>query len=362
MTATPADARAGAIARTLDSLRDDLAQGVVDRHYRLRPELRARYGERGRAKCLQDTVYHLSHLSQALGAARPDLFHEYVGWAKVMLAGRGVPAQDLADSLRIMGETLRARLAPEDADVACACIEGAIAGLPRMAETLPSVLVPAQPLAPLAADYLAALLACDRRKASALVMDAVEHGAPIKDVYLGVFQQSQREIGRLWQMNTVSVAQEHYCTAATQMIMSQLYPRIFTGPRNGLRFIGASVSGDLHEVGMRIVTDFFEMDGWNTAFLGSSVPLPDLLRTLRERRPHVLGISATLSLHVGLVAQLIADLRAAPESDGVKFMVGGCPFNSADGLWRDVGADAMCADARGVVDAALSLVPAGAAA
>ena len=63
------------------------------------------------------------------------------------------------------------------------------------------------------------------------------------------------------------MAQEHYCTAATQLIMSQLYPYIFTTGKNGRVLVGTCVSGDLHEIGVRMVSDFFEMEGWDTFYL-----------------------------------------------------------------------------------------------
>ena len=55
-----------------------------------------------------------------------------------------------------------------------------------------------------------------------------------------MFQCSQYEIGRLWQMNKLTVAQEHYCSAATQLIMSLLYPRIFDTKKDRPR-LGGSV-------------------------------------------------------------------------------------------------------------------------
>ena len=58
-----------------------------------------------------------------------------------------------------------------------------------------------------------------------------------------MFQLSLREVGRLWQMNQISVAQEHYCTAATQLIMSQLYPYIFSGERRNRTLIAAYAGG-----------------------------------------------------------------------------------------------------------------------
>ncbi|WP_425342659.1 B12-binding domain-containing protein [Methanolobus bombayensis] len=35
-------------------------------------------------------------------------------------------------------------------------------------------------------------------------------------------------MGRLWQINYISVAQEHFCTAVTQKIMAKLYPYIIS--------------------------------------------------------------------------------------------------------------------------------------
>ena len=64
-----------------------------------------------------------------------------------------------------------------------------------------------------------------------------------------------REVGRLWQMNRLSVAQEHYVTAATQLIMSQLYPLVFRTARRDRRIVAACVGGELHELGVRMVAD-----------------------------------------------------------------------------------------------------------
>ncbi len=344
------------IGRKLSPASEAIADAVVARHYQLRPELESRYGQRGRQKCREDASCHLTYLAQALVACHPALFRDYVAWAKVMLAGRGIPASDLADNLQVTMDVLKDRLPPEDAAIACRYIQDAIADLPAMASVLPNCIAPDLPLAQLAESYLAALIACDRRKASSLILDAVERGASIKQIYIHVFQQSQLEIGRRWQMNQITVAQEHYCTAATQMIMSQLYPKIFAEPRNGRRFVGACVDGDLHEIGMRIVADFFEMAGWDTVFLGASVPGAALVRTLEDRKPDVVGISAALTPHVAAVSHMIAEIRAAPGCRKIKILVGGYPFHIAPELWKQVDADGTAEDAQAVVELANRLL------
>ena len=136
--------------------------------------------------------------------------------------------------------------------------------------------------------YLEALLGGDRQTASRLLLDAVESGTPLKDIYQ-VFQRSQYEIGRLWQMNKITVAQEHYCSAATQLIMSLLYPRVFNTERIGRTLVAACVQGDLHEIGMRIVANFFELEGWGTSYLGANMPTSGIVDALVQRRPDALA-------------------------------------------------------------------------
>jgi len=345
----------------MDSKRAVLAEAVTDRHYQLHPELEQRYGERGRQKCREDAAYHLTYLAEALAESKSSVFRDYVAWAKIMLARRGIPARDLADNLKITAEILKDRLPPQDASIACAYLEMAIAGLPQMPLDPPCCIAPNQPFAKLAKSYMAALLACQRREATGLILDAVRNGMSIKDIYIHVFQQSQHEIGRLWQINRITVAQEHYCTAATQMIMSQLYPQIFAGARVGRQFVGVCVGGDLHEIGMRMIADFFEIDGWDTVYLGSNVPSADLIHTLQERQPDVVGISATLTTHIGAVTQIISSIREAPSCRDIKIIVGGHPFNVTPDLWKDVQADGCCEDARGAVELANQLIRHGAA-
>jgi methanogenic corrinoid protein MtbC1 len=180
-------------------------------------------------------------------------------------------------------------------------------------------------------------------------------------VYLHVFQPAQYEIGRLWQTNRITVAMEHYCSAATQLIMSQLYPHVFATAKNGRTLIATCVSGDLHEIGVRMVADFFELAGWSTFYLGANTPDGSVIATVVERRSEVLAVSATLSCHVAAVRTLIRAVRLDPAAAGVKVLVGGYPFNQDPQLWRTVGADGWAPDAREAVSFAWQLLPAAGA-
>lgn len=357
MTGNPSPpARPGELLRQRQGA---LAEDLVRRQFAAHPELARRYGPAGREKCLQDANYHLAYLADAMNAGDPALFANYAGWAKVMLAKRGIPAEDLARHLestrRVMGEGLGG----EAGALAVKYVDEALARLPALPADIPTFLKLEGTRADLARAYLAALLQGERHIASRLILDAVAAGAPVKEIYLQVFQPAQYEVGRLWQVNEISVAQEHYCTAATQLIMSQLYGHIFASEKGAGTLVTTCVAGDLHEIGLRMVTDFFEMDGWNTFYLGANTPAQAVVDTVIQRHAQVLGISATMTFHLRAVEELIQKVRAHPECRGVKILVGGYPFLVAPELWRKVGADGSAPDAQTAIVLANQLIAAG---
>jgi methanogenic corrinoid protein MtbC1 len=216
----------------------------------------------------------------------------------------------------------------------------------QTSDEAPCIIAEGAPLAPLARAYLQSLLRGDRHIASKLMLNAAENGIAVRDLYLQVFQPAQYEVGRLWQVNQLSVAQEHYCTAATQLIMSQLYPYVFGGEKTRGAIVAACVNGELHEIGVRMVSDFLEMDGWHTYYLGANVPAPAVVQSVVQRQARALAISATLTPHVRKVESLIAAVRRTPECSRVKILVGGFPFKTDPDLWKIIGADGSAPDAQ----------------
>jgi methanogenic corrinoid protein MtbC1 len=337
------------VAKVIRAKRDALAQDIVTRQYQRKPERWVLYGEPGRDKSQRDAAYHLSYLCESVNASDPTLFREYVAWLKVLFTGLGFPTEVVPETLKCIREVLEETLPAEMAAVAGQYVETALSHVKAAPSTLQSFLSTRSHLAELARQYLEALLHGKRHIAGRLIMDAVDGGASIKSIYLQVFQRTQREVGRLWQMNQISVAQEHFCTAATQFIMSQLYPYVFSAERIGRRMVATSVDDELHELGVRMVADFFQLEGWDTYYLGANTPTHSILQTLEDLQPDLLALSVTMAFHLPAVAELIADIRATEGTRQIPVLVGGYPFNVSAGLWRQVDADGFAPDAEAAV-------------
>jgi len=301
----------------------------------------SRFGETGRTRCLEDADFHLQYLGHALQLATPALFVAYIQWARQMLEKRGISWKDLQTNLELVREELAVSMEPDDAAVVRDYIDAALTAGP--ADT--ASFLTGGTREPLARAYLTALLRADRRTATALVQNAAAEGVTIRDLYLEVFQPVQREIGRLWQDNEITVAEEHYCTASTQSIMAQFYPQILATPRSGRKVVVACVGNELHEIGTRMIADFFEMDGWDGIYLGANTPANALIDLVCRERPDLVALGVTMTYHLGTATELVQRLRSDERCRDVKILAGGYVFQHHETLWQSLGVDAWARDA-----------------
>jgi methanogenic corrinoid protein MtbC1 len=196
------------------------------------------------------------------------------------------------------------------------------------------------------ARYLQAVLAGSRREAMEIVDAAVRAGVGVRPLYLEVFQPVMREIGRLWQENRITVADEHLATAITQAAMARLYDPVFAaGAAPGPLLVAACADQERHELGLRMVCDLLEMEGWDTVFLGASVPVEDLVRMVLERKPEAVALSASITPHIARVREAIAGIRTAVPEGGPVIVVGGRAFADDPALAGRLGADLTARDA-----------------
>lgn len=203
------------------------------------------------------------------------------------------------------------------------------------------------------------MLSREQKQARDLIMDAVAQGQNIKEIYLNVFQPVMYEIGRLWQTGKISVGQEHYCTNATQVTMSMLYPQMFKGVSGGKRMLAACVQGELHELGLRMVTDFFEMEGWNTDYLGANTPIDSIIREVEEKSADVLAIGVTMYFHLEKAQKMIEAVRRATGAGNVKILLGGYTMKIDKTLCQTLGADGSAENARDAIALAGKLTTKG---
>ena len=335
--------------------REAIALKVYSRFLEKYPEIYGGYSPYLKEKTLEGFRYTLRYLQEALAMDDAAIFIDSVGWSHVMLSSQHMPGNGLPPFLETVKEVLHEELPVDLKAKSDDILAESLAFLTTAPTEVPSNIEKNNPLAPVAHAYLDALLAADRPAAMRIIEEQVKRSVAIRDIYFNIFQPVLRELGRLWQIQKISVAQEHYATATTQLIIAQLYPAIFTesrkAKRRGKTLVAVCASEELHEMGVRMVADFFEMVGWNTYYIGANTPANSLIAAVKERKADVVALSSTMSYHLPRVDTQIRSLRNDPDTRHVKIIIGGYTFNIVPELWKKIGADAYA----GSADEAVSL-------
>ena len=134
-------------------------------------------------------------------------------------------------------------------------------------------------------------------------------GISVSDLREHVLQAAQHEIGRLWQENIVTIAQEHMATAIAGLVLTQLFDRAEPQPRNGKSVMVACVEGELHDLPARLVADTLDLAGFSVQFVGADVPADALASLAASKMPDLIALSATMAFHVPSLKKTVAHLR-----------------------------------------------------
>lgn len=298
----------------------------------------------------------LEELAASLAAARPQFFTDYVSWVQRLLTARGLPADAVPTALHALARVLEAELPSPSAAHAVEACRDVIRALDGPLPDPPGFLPADTPHGRLAASYLLALLEGDRARAGQLIMDAADDGTPVPELYLHVLMPAQQEIGRMWQTDEVNVAEEHFATSTTKSVLAQLRSRVPLPPPRGRTVLAASVVGNHHDLGLQVVADFFEMDGWRVIHLGSNMPIPDLCQAVEFYRPDLLALSVALHTQLVTLTATIQAVRGGQHGASVKILVGGQALAETPELAASLGADAYAANASDAVAQGNSLV------
>ncbi len=334
-----------------------LAQKIFDRHFERDSKLAAEYDERRKKLMLTDIQYNLKILQTTINYDSEMLLKDYAKWIYELLVNR---MKDLTEDrikaqmimhYEIMKEVLSEEMATEDSKKAAYYLDLAIKTTEEAAEETPASTSPAQTeLAGLRSQYLQHLLEGKKQDAITLVNKAVEQGTPLGKIYLEVFQDAMYEVGSLWHQGKITVDKEHYCTAVTQNAMAQFYSKIFTTPRKGLTLIACCVGNELHEMGVRMLCDLFELNGWDCVYLGAAVPVESIRKSIEENKPHLIALSVTMPHFLDDCKALIDSLKSESHYQDYKIAVGGRTFQMAPDLYEKWGVDIYTRDALELIE------------
>ena len=179
----------------------------------------------------------------------------------------------------------------------------------------------------------------DRRAAARQVLGLLEAGVAAQDLVQGLLGPAQVEVGRRWEANQWSVADEHAATAITDAVLGALEWRIEVAEDQG-HVVVTCAEGEWHSLPARMAADVLRSHGWQVTFLGASTPADHLHRLLAEVGAVAVVISCSVPIFLGGALRSVQGAQSAQ----VPVLVGGRAFGPDDLRARRLGADGWAPD------------------
>ncbi|KAF0225788.1 MAG: cobalamin B12-binding domain-containing [Erysipelotrichaceae bacterium] len=334
-----------------------LAEKAFKMQFELDQEMANTYTERQRRLMYEDILYNLSYLDVAVKFDDEKIFIEYTKWLYKLLCNLSKSSEDprlqthhrLKEHFQILAKV------SSDTDSADAS-KRRVTIINKGIETLGKELHQEQAklyqnndqYQAIRKEYLNYLIKSDTRAAISLVRDLSKSDITIDDVFQKILQEVMIEVGDLWHQNVMSVDKEHYCTSTTQTALSQFYPIIFEQPRNGCKILTCCVGSELHEMGIRMLSDLFEYHGWDSIYLGAAVPKEAILKSISENKPDFIGLSVTMPQHLELCHDIVLGIQE--KFPDLKVAVGGRAFISTNELWKKWNVDISTQNATQLIE------------
>lgn len=199
------------------------------------------------------------------------------------------------------------------------------------------------------------LLTGDLPGARTFLRQEMGRDASMEALFADLIQPALYEIGRRWELGRITAAQEHLASALVARLLASLDDDSTPSP-GGPVVVVTTAPTETHEFGALMVADLLRKAGWDVRFLGSQLPVDEIVHFLRMVKPDLMACSVTLEIHLPSLRDLTDTLEDDADLRDLPVLVGGQAFRSGERTWRMAGADAVALDAREVVEAAQRLV------
>lgn len=141
------------------------------------------------------------------------------------------------------------------------------------------------------------------------------------------------EVGASWQRGETSVWQEHFATSVVRTIIEACHPFVneAAADTNGKTVLLATPPEEYHDLGLRMLSDRFELSGWKPHLLGASLPVEQLSAAVTALHADAVVLSASTHFHRVALRSYVEQLRV--DHPSVTIWVGGSAFAAGAADW-----------------------------
>ncbi|MBN2616742.1 MAG: helix-turn-helix domain-containing protein [Spirochaetales bacterium] len=185
--------------------------------------------------------------------------------------------------------------------------------------------------------YLDLLLSKEYSLALDYILNYVETGVTLLQLFKNAITPILYMVGDLWEQNRISVIDEHLISEEiekTIAIVSLKYEKKEFSEKNCLC---VAPYPELHLLGIKMLSELLKFNGHNSFYVGKNTPSQDLIKFIIDNKITIVLISVTYSLNFDSAKNLINSIKNSKNLQNTKIIIGGTAINKSNYL--ELGAD-----------------------
>jgi 5-methyltetrahydrofolate--homocysteine methyltransferase len=199
-----------------------------------------------------------------------------------------------------------------------------------------------------------AILNGDDKSALRLTNEALQEGIDPSELMTKGMIPAMDKVGKLFEAQEYYIPEMLLAGRAMKAALEPIRPLLAaSGAQPTGRIVLGTVQGDLHDIGKNLVGSMLEGAGFEVFDIGIDVPSQKFIEAVREKNPHILALSALLTITMPEMKKTIDALAQAGLRGRVKVLVGGAPVTQK--FADEIGADGYGENASSAVSVARAL-------
>lgn len=169
----------------------------------------------------------------------------------------------------------------------------------------------------------------------------VRNGKNVIEFYHEYIVKLLIDIGEMWQIGQMTVAEEHFISNEMLKLIHILSPFNQTHKTNGHNVLLMSLNEELHLIALRIIEEVFKSEGWTTYNIGNNVPWHDITTMIRDKSIDYLALSITTHININTINAFIDFIKSNVD---VTIIAGGQAFENDNDFGRQINVEHIMMD------------------
>lgn len=164
-------------------------------------------------------------------------------------------------------------------------------------------------------------------EAKKIVKDLNDSGVDSISMIEKVFLPMLKLVGEKWEKNEIFISEEHLITEIIEKLFSYISETRKIEASRRFKAMFMVPPGEDHLITLKMSTEYFRIRGWDVRFIGRSIPVYNLIKSIKKEKIDLLVLSSMTQESTNTASYMVEAIRTNLKEKSPLILLGGAAVN-----------------------------------